>query len=79
MDCGPYEEVLNRLKNQYNEIPIGIGVSANQQSIFEILVSPSGSWTIIQTQTNKLSCIMADGKGWIQKKPPIESYTPTSQ
>jgi hypothetical protein len=32
--------------------------------VFEVLASPSGSFTIILTQPNGLSCVMAAGENW---------------
>ncbi len=37
---------------------------ASNGAVIEVLASPSGSFTIILTQPNGLSCVMAAGENW---------------
>ena len=61
--CGKRDDVIVNLKKNYSEVPIAMGL-ANNGGVVEILASPSGSFTIIVTRTNGLSCIMAWGLNW---------------
>lgn len=61
--CGNHRDVLDRLKQAYSETPVSIGVASNG-AIIEVLASSQGTWTIVMTQPNGVSCLMAVGEGW---------------
>ncbi len=61
--CGERRAVVENLEQTYSEAPVSIGLASNG-SVIEVLASPSGSFTIILTQPNGLSCIMAAGENW---------------
>ncbi len=61
--CDERSEVIAKLKENYSEVPVHIGLG-NQQTVIEILVAPSGSFTIIYTYPSGLSCILAAGTAW---------------
>ena len=61
--CGQRNEVVASLEKNYSEIPVNIGLASNG-AVIEVLASPSGSFTIILTQPNGLSCVMAAGENW---------------
>ena len=65
--CGEHDIVVANLKRNYSEVPINIGLGNNGTAI-EILAAPSGSFTIIYTQANGLSCILAAGTAWEKAK-----------
>ena len=72
--CGEHDKVVSNLKRNYSEVPIYIGLG-NQGTVIEILAAPSGSFTIIYTRPNGLSCIMAAGTD-LEKAPPVEPGEP---
>ena len=66
--CGEHGEVVAKLKENYSEVPVHIGLGS-QGTIIEILVAPSGSFTIIYTVPSGLSCILVTGTDWETVKP----------
>jgi len=63
MICGERDAVIANLGNKYGEARRGVGV--NGSSIVEVWASEAtGSWTIISTYPNGVSCVMAVGDGW---------------
>ncbi len=53
--CGERRAVVANLEKTYSEAPVSIGLASNG-AVIEVLASPSGSFTIILTQPNCLSC-----------------------
>ena len=71
--CGDREAVLNNLEETYSEVPEARGLASNG-NVIELVVSPSGSFTILYTMPNGLVCVLAAGEGWglVKKTPPGE-------
>ncbi len=61
--CGKRGAVLATLEKTYSEAPVSMGLASNG-AIIEVLASPSGTFTIILTRPNGLSCVMAAGENW---------------
>ncbi len=61
--CGPRAEILERLEEEFAETPQAIGLSEDG-ALIEIVVSPSGGWTILATYPRRPSCVVATGKDW---------------
>jgi hypothetical protein len=62
--CGSRDAVVAKLGEKYGEVRRGGGLSSPTE-VFEIWASEAtGSWTILRTTPNGLSCIMAVGNGW---------------
>lgn len=61
--CGDRAAILEKLAGRYSEAPQAMGLSADG-TIVEVLVSPSGSWTILISHPNRLTCLAANGKHW---------------
>ena len=62
--CVPHDVAVEQLNSVFNEKMIGIGLSQNQQFVMELYVGKSGSWTMLATLTNGMSCITASGQNW---------------
>ena len=62
--CLPHEEAIARLKRDYGETAQGVGLGNRGRSVMELFTSTTGSWTILVTRTNGLSCIAASGENW---------------
>jgi len=56
--------VLGKLLEIYSEKPIGLGITAKGASVVEILVSESGTFSIILTTKDLNSCMIAAGESW---------------
>lgn len=61
--CGERHEVVAELSQQYNETPMAVG-QVDGNAVVEILVSETGSWTILATGTDGKSCIVSAGEGF---------------
>jgi hypothetical protein len=64
--CGERSEIVASLGMQYRESQQAVGV-VDPNTLFEIFVSDSGSWTAIATDTRGMSCIVFYGEGWDSK------------
>lgn len=62
--CVPHEVAVEQLTTVFKEEVIGLGLGKNQQTVVELYVGGSGSWTILVTLTNGMSCIAASGQNW---------------
>ncbi len=64
--CAPRETVIEQLSSKFGEIKIGSGLQG-QKAIYEVWTSEmTGSWTILLTQPNGVTCIMATGEIWLE-------------
>ncbi len=62
--CVPHNVAMDQLAKVFNEKVVGLGLGKNRESVVELYVSSHGSWTILVTLTNGLSCIAASGEHW---------------
>ena len=64
MACGTRDSVVAKLGDKYGEVRRGGGL-AGPTAIFEIWASEAtGTWTILKTTPNGLTCVMAVGEDW---------------
>lgn len=64
MPCGARSDVITGLQGKFSETPVAIGLS-NNGGVVEVLASPDGgTWTIIVTDPQGISCLMATGEYW---------------
>lgn len=72
--CASRDAVLRTLTEKYGEEQVGAGLAGNY--IFEIWASEeTGTWSVLRTGTNGVSCILASGKYWrdgIKEAPGID-------
>ena len=61
--CGTREVLLKQLAAGYQEAPIGMGL-ADGGAVLELLVGPSGSWSLISTRPGGPTCLIGTGEGW---------------
>lgn len=61
--CGDRAEILKALAGKYQEVPVAHGI-AGQWNLAELILSPTGSWTILMTQPPNVTCILATGQNW---------------
>ncbi len=61
--CDARTTVLTELNGNYAEKPSAMGL-AKTGTVVEVLRSEGGSWTIIMTAPNGVSCMLASGKHW---------------
>ena len=61
--CNKRIEMVTKLETEYQEFVTAIGMAGNG-SIVELFVSDTGSWTLLLSQPNGISCLMAAGENW---------------
>ena len=61
--CSDRGKFLDHLSDGYKEAPVAMGLASNG-SVLEVLASDKGSWTIILTMPNGVSCVVASGEAW---------------
>ncbi len=62
--CTERDKVLKRLASKYQEVPVAMGIST-AGGLVEVLTSEkTGTWTIIVTNPQGISCLVASGEGW---------------
>ena len=74
--CADRGVITDRLEANYGEKFAGGGLR-NSNSIFEVwMSSETGTWTIIMTQPNGKSCVMAAGTDWREALPETPAGIP---
>ncbi len=62
--CDQRASIIGRMAEKYREAPVAIGVTSTG-SIVEVLTTRDGTtWTIIVSNPNGTSCLIAAGEGW---------------
>lgn len=65
--CGPRDKFVEQLKVEFDEELESVGVASNGSAL-EVFTSPEGTWTMLATGPNKISCLLISGDGWISYK-----------
>tara|TARA_R110002072_G_scaffold42656_2_gene120378 strand:- start:1137 stop:1505 length:369 start_codon:yes stop_codon:yes gene_type:complete len=67
--CFERAALIKHLSGKFEEAPVAAGLAANG-SMVEVFSSPDGNtWTIVLTQPDGATCVMASGESWIGVKP----------
>ncbi len=61
--CGSHNTVSDKLKKSYSEAPVSMGLTMGG-GIIEVFASDEGTWTMVITQPNGVSCLIAVGQDW---------------
>lgn len=71
--CATREAMLEKLAKDFDEAPAAVGMTANGDFLLELLTSHDGaSWTLMISDTNGRSCLVAAGKDWQFLNAPTE-------
>lgn len=62
-NCGPRDEIVAQLGEVFQEAPSGMGM-IDPNAVVEVFVSEAGTFTILASNTDGSSCILASGEGW---------------
>lgn len=65
--CAPRAALVEKLKAEFDEEPESVGVT-HSGGLFEVLASSSGTWTVLATGPNGVSCLVLSGDGWMSKE-----------
>ena len=61
--CGMRADLANHLSKVYAEVPVGRGLTENG-TLIEIFAAKNGSWTMLETRPNGISCLRGSGNSW---------------
>ena len=61
--CQNRGEILKALKQKYGEVPRAVGLSSSGVLI-EVIVAPGGSFTIVVTDPQQQTCVVAVGESF---------------
>lgn len=62
-NCEPRDSLLGKLDRLFDERPVAIGL-ASTGNLLEVLTSAAGTWTILITTPDGVTCIAAAGDHW---------------
>lgn len=62
--CDERTKVLGHLANKYQEAPVAIGVTSSGGLVEVLSTGDGNTWTIIVSNPNGTSCLLAAGEGW---------------
>ena len=62
--CLLRDAAVSQLTKQHGEEVTARGLSANGKFMMELFTGDSGTWTLITTDVNGRSCIVASGEAW---------------
>jgi hypothetical protein len=61
--CGKRTDVVRMLRDNFGETQIAHGL-ANTGAVAEVFISAKGTWTIVATSPNGLTCMIGSGESW---------------
>lgn len=62
--CAPRPDIVARLQGRYTEAQVGYGLLGDSQALEVWVSEETGSFTILLTLPNGLSCLVAAGDNW---------------
>lgn len=68
-NCAARNTVIERLELDFGESLAGGGLQTDTQVIEIWAADDTGTWTVLLTNADGLSCIMASGTNWHQNSP----------
>ena len=61
--CGERDEIRKLLTDRYQESSRGVGL-VSDKGVVELLISETGTWSILMTSSTGSTCIVAAGHTW---------------
>lgn len=61
--CAPRAEVVKSLDGMFNEVPAARAIVADG-TLMEVFVSEEGTWTMLLTSPQQVSCLVGSGDNW---------------
>ncbi len=63
--CNTRAHITALITEKYGEVSQGVGVQSKDQVVELYTSKITGSWTILGTRADGMSCVLAVGKNWI--------------
>jgi hypothetical protein len=70
--CGEREMIVQRLLEQYGETRQSMGLQRNSGVVEVFASTESGTWTILITLPNGMTCLVAAGEAWESFEPRVK-------
>lgn len=67
--CAPRDALVERLSGRYDEQRTGAGLQNSRQMLEVWSSSDTGTWTVLITRADGVSCIVATGTNWLDDEP----------
>ena len=64
--CLTRDAATKQLQKQFDKKVVGRGLANSGKAMFELFLSEKGSWTVVVSEPNGRSCIVASGESWQQ-------------
>jgi hypothetical protein len=61
--CAPRDQVVKVLNAKFQENQRAMGL-INERTMMEVYISPRGTWTMVVTNENGMTCVLAAGEAW---------------
>ncbi|MDA1088690.1 MAG: hypothetical protein O3A85_00025 [Proteobacteria bacterium] len=61
--CGSHQSISENLEKSFTESPISMGLTVGG-GVVEVFASSQGTWTMVITQPDGTSCLIAAGQDW---------------
>ena len=74
LTCSDRTTAIEQLSRDFSEEIVAMGLSSDGK-VVEVFMSPSGSFTVVVTDTNGISCALLSGQSWEDVPPPLDSST----
>lgn len=74
--CGPHDLIVTSIQKTYGEYRIAAAVSSRASLVETFVSKKTGTYTILQTSPDGLTCVVSFGSGWVVydgEKPKDES------
>ncbi len=67
--CGERAAIVDALERRYDEIAVARGIENNGELIQLFASARTGTWTILATRTDGVSCVLAVGEHFEPRRP----------
>ena len=67
-NCAMRDTIVERLEAKYGETLTGGGLRSETQVVEVWAAEETGTWTVLMTRADGISCIMASGTNWQQNE-----------
>ena len=74
--CGARDDFVGQLERKYSESFKAMGL-VNNGSVLEVLTSPTGSWSILVTTPQGVTCLVTAGENWEDVKKQKLNFKPS--
>ena len=61
--CTSHEKMIELLTQRYSEVPKAVGL-VDKKRVMEVFVSKTGTWTILVTNSEGQTCMLAAGQAY---------------